>query len=105
MALAAYNIGMGHLEDARIITQQASGDPHLWPDVRAQLPHLQHPEFFSLTKFGFAEGPQAVTYVDNIRHYEGMLKLQALPESRIAPPIEVDTLLPDSLRSITLPVL
>ena len=105
MALAAYNIGMGHLEDARIITQQASGDPHFWPDVRAQLPQLQHPEFFPLTKFGFAQGPQAVTYVDNIRHYEGMLKLQALPESRIAPPIEVDTLLPESLRSITLPVL
>jgi hypothetical protein len=28
-----------------------------------------------------------------------------LPESRIAPPIEVDTLLPESLRSITLPIL
>ena len=48
---------------------------------------------------------QAVTYVDNIRHYEGMLKLQTLPETRIAPPIEVGTLLPESLRSITLPVL
>ena len=29
LALAAYNIGMGHLEDARIMTQQAGGDPHL----------------------------------------------------------------------------
>jgi hypothetical protein len=46
-----------------------------------------------------------VTYVDNIRHYEGMLKLQTLPETRIAPPIEVGTLLPESLRSITLPLL
>ena len=63
MALAAYNIGMGHLEDARIMTQQAGNDPHLWPDVRAQLPLLQHPEFFPMTKFGFAEGSQAVTYV------------------------------------------
>ena len=105
MALAAYNIGMGHLEDARIMTQQAGNDPHLWPDVRAQLPLLQHPEFFPMTKFGFAEGPQAVTYVDNIRHYEGMLKLQTLPEDRLAPPIEVDTLLPESLRAIAFPVL
>jgi membrane-bound lytic murein transglycosylase F len=105
MALAAYNIGMGHLEDARILAQQAGGDPHLWPDVRAQLPQLQHPEFFALTKFGFADGPQAVTYVDNIRHYEGMLKLQTLPASRITPPIEMGTLLPESLRSITLPLL
>ena len=105
MALAAYNIGMGHLEDARIMTQQAGNDPHLWPDVRAQLPLLQHPEFFPMTKFGFAEGPQAVTYVDNIRHYEGMLKLQTLPEDRLAPPIEVDTLLPESLRAIAFPIL
>jgi len=73
--------------------------------VRAQLPLLQHPEFFPMTKFGFAEGPQAVTYVDNIRHYEGMLKLQTLPEDRLAPPIEVDTLLPESLRAIAFPVL
>ena len=105
MALAAYNIGMGHLEDARIMTQQAGGDPHLWPDVRAQLPKLQNPKHFPMTKFGFAEGEQAVTYVDNIRHYEGLLSFQNLPERRISPPIQVDALLPDHLRRAELPVL
>ena len=105
MALAAYNIGMGHLEDARIMTQQACGDPHLWPDVRAQLPKLQNPNHFPMTKFGFAEGEQAVTYVDNIRHYEGLLSFQNLPERRISPPIQVDALLPDHLRRAELPVL
>ena len=105
MALAAYNIGMGHLEDARIMTQQAGGDPHLWPDVRAQLPKLQNPNHFPMTKFGFAEGEQAVTYVDNIRHYEGLLSFQNLPERRISPPIQVDALLPEHLRRAELPVL
>ena len=105
MALAAYNIGMGHLEDTRIITQQAGGDPHLWPDVRAQLPKLQNPNYFPMTKFGFAEGEQAVTYVDNIRHYEGLLSFKNLPERRITPPIQVDALLPDHLRRAQLPVL
>ena len=105
MALAAYNIGMGHLEDARIMTQQAGGDPHLWPDVRAHLPKLQNPDYFPLTKFGFAEGEQAATYVDNIRHYEGLLSLQGLPERRLTPPVEVDVLLPDDLRRAQLPVL
>jgi membrane-bound lytic murein transglycosylase F len=33
MALAAYNIGMGHLEDARSLTEANDGDPHLWRDV------------------------------------------------------------------------
>ena len=105
MALAAYNIGMGHLEDARIMTQQAGGDPHLWPDVRAQLPNLQNPNHFPMTKFGFADGEQAVTYVDNIRHYEGLLSFQNLPERRISPPIQVDALLPEHLRRAELPVL
>lgn len=105
MALAAYNIGMGHLEDARVLTQRAGGDPHLWPDVRAQLPKLQNPEFFSMTKFGFAEGATAATYVDNIRHYEGMLALQGLPDQRIAPPVQLNTLFPARLRDATSPIL
>ena len=105
MALAAYNIGMGHLEDARVLTQRSGGDPHLWPDVRAQLPKLQNPAFFPMTKFGFAEGATAVTYVDNIRHYEGMLALQGLPDQRIAPPIELDTLFPARFSDAISPVL
>jgi len=105
MALAAYTIGMGHLEDARVLTQRAGGNPHQWPDVRAQLPKLQNPEFFPRTKFGFAEGQTAVTYVDNIRHYEGMLALQNLPGSKISPPISLEELLPESLQASHSPVL
>jgi membrane-bound lytic murein transglycosylase F len=69
------------------------------------LPQLQNPDIFPLTRFGFAEGAQAVTYVDNIRHYEGMLTLESLPTSRLSPPIQVDALLPEHLRSAPLPVL
>ena len=105
MALAAYTIGMGHLEDARVLTEKSGGDPHLWPDVRAHLPKLQNPDIFPMTRFGFAEGNQAVTYVDNIRHYEGILTLESLPTSRLSPPIEVDALLPEHLRGTRLPVL
>jgi membrane-bound lytic murein transglycosylase F len=105
MALAAYTIGMGHLEDARVLTERAGKDPHLWPDVRAHLPDLQNPDIFPMTRFGFAEGNQAVTYVDNIRHYEGMLALQSLPTSRLSPPLQVETLLPAHLRGKPLPVL
>ena len=104
-ALAAYNIGLGHLKDARIMTQRADGDPHLWPDVRAQLPQLQNPNHFPITKFGFAEGEQAVTYVDNIRHYEDLLSFQTLPKHRTSPPIQVDTLFPAHPRQAGLPVL
>ena len=105
MALAAYNIGLGHLEDARVLTERAGGNPHFWQDVRTHLPKLQNPDFFPITKFGFAEGQTAVTYVDNIRHYEGMLSLQNLPHSRISPPIVLDDLLPEYLQKTHSPIL
>ena len=34
LALAAFNIGLGHLEDARILAQRQKLDPDLWTDVR-----------------------------------------------------------------------
>lgn len=97
MALAAYNIGMGHLEDARKLTQGRGLDPHLWRDVREHLPELQNPEVYRHTRYGFARGQEAQTYVDNIRHYYGILKLQAVPSNKIKPPIDVAELLPDNL--------
>ncbi|MEK9656262.1 MAG: membrane-bound lytic murein transglycosylase MltF, partial [Halieaceae bacterium] len=63
------------------------------------------PDIFPMTRFGFAEGNQAVTFVDNIRHYEGMLALESLPTSRLSPPLEVYTLLPEYLRDTPLPIL
>ena len=89
MALAAYNIGLGHLEDARIIAEKNGLNPHLWSDVRSQLPKLQNPDIYPTTRFGFALGNEAVTYVDNIRQYYSSLQLMSLAGDRIQPPINV----------------
>lgn len=97
MALAAYNIGMGHLEDARVVTQRHGGDPHLWEAVRAHLPLLQQSETYRTTRFGFARGEEAVTYVDNIRHYFATLKLRILPEQRRSAPIDMADWIPSTL--------
>ena len=96
MALAAYNIGMGHLEDARVVTQRHGGDPHLWEAVRAHLPLLQQSETYRATRFGFARGEEAVTYVDNIRHYFTTLKLRNLPEQRQSAPINMADWIPSA---------
>ena len=98
MALAAYNIGMGHLEDARILTERQGLDPHIWLDVRENLPKLQNPDIYPTTRFGFARGKEAVTYVDNIRHYYSVLQIQSMPENRIQPPITTADLLPENDR-------
>lgn len=69
MALAAYNIGLGHLEDARVLTQRQGGDPDLWVDVKVRLPLLQQKRFYRTTRYGYARGKEALQYVENIRRY------------------------------------
>lgn len=68
-ALASYNIGFGHLNDARIITQRQGGDPDRWVEVKTRLPLLKKKKFYKKTKFGYARGDEAVLYVENIRRY------------------------------------
>ena len=73
MALAAYNVGMGHLEDARVITVQQGGDPNKWTDVRERLPLLANPAWYTKTKHGYARGYEPVEYVRRIRLYYDIL--------------------------------
>ena len=89
MALAAYNIGMAHLEEARRLTEGNGQDPHLWQDVRAQLPDLQNPAIYPHLRHGFARGKEAVTYIDNIRHYYTTLQLKDIPSRAVSPPLNI----------------
>jgi membrane-bound lytic murein transglycosylase F len=73
MALASYNVGFGHLEDARILTQRNNGDPDKWADVKQHLPLLAQKKFYKTVKYGFARGKEPVHYVDNIRSYYDLL--------------------------------
>ena len=73
MALAAYNVGFGHLEDARILTQRAGDNPDLWMDVRRYLPLLSNKKWYEKTRHGYARGKEPVIYVQNIRNYFDLL--------------------------------
>lgn len=68
-AMAAYNVGWGHVEDARIITQRQGGNPDKWIDVKERLPLLRQKKFYKKTKYGYARGNEAIAYVANIRRY------------------------------------
>lgn len=69
MALAAYNIGLGHLEDARVLTQKQGGNPDRWLDVSERLPLLGQEKYYRQTRYGYARGYGAQKYVNNIRSY------------------------------------
>ncbi len=73
LALAGYNVGWGHLEDARRLTQSLGGNPDHWVDVREHLPLLAEEKWHSRTRYGYARGWEPVKYVGNIRRYYDLL--------------------------------
>ena len=81
MALAAFNIGLGHLEDARILAQKHKLDPDLWTDVKKVLPLLALPEYFARAKLGYARGGMPVAFVDRVRAYYDLLLSQQAPHT------------------------
>ncbi|MDH5434397.1 MAG: membrane-bound lytic murein transglycosylase MltF [Gammaproteobacteria bacterium] len=88
-ALAGYNVGWGHVEDARIITHKQGGNPNKWADVKQRLPLLQKKKWYRQTKHGYARGSEPVKYVDNIRRYYDVLVWQ--DEEQVNPdPMSID---------------
>jgi len=102
MALAAYNIGIAHLEDARVLTQRQGGNPNLWDDVKERLPLLQKTRYYKDTRYGYARGIEATDLVQKVRHYRSALALQQIPDKQPLPPIRSEDYLPDVLRGIEL---
>ena len=99
-ALASYNVGFGHLNDARIITQRQGGDPDRWFDVKSRLPLLKQKKYYKKTKYGYARGDEPVKYVESIRrYYESLMflddrarKEKSLPAELQQPEIESELL-------------
>lgn len=93
-AIAAYNVGLGHLEDARVLTQTLGKDPDLWADVRETLPLLSKKKWFSQTRYGYARGGEPVRYVQNVRRYLDILLHHNDASSTVITP---DTSSPETL--------
>lgn len=68
-AIAAYNIGWGHVESARVLTERDGANPDQWHEVKQRLPLLQQKRYYQNTRLGYARGAQAVYYVENVRRF------------------------------------
>ena len=73
MALAAYNQGMGHLEDARRLAQRLGKSPDLWSDVKEVLPLISRSKYLRHLRYGFARGGEATILAENVRIYYDIL--------------------------------
>ncbi|WP_237065699.1 transporter substrate-binding domain-containing protein [Microbulbifer guangxiensis] len=67
-ALAAYNAGIGHLQDARVLATKLGLDPDRWFDnVEVAMLKLSEPRYFEQARYGYARGEEPVLYVRRIR--------------------------------------
>ncbi|MDE2448228.1 MAG: membrane-bound lytic murein transglycosylase MltF [Gammaproteobacteria bacterium] len=96
--IAAYNVGFGHLEDARIIAQTLGKNPDSWADVSSELPKLAEPRWFTKAKCGYAQGWQPVEYVEHVRQFMQLLEWQ--PEDSL-PHVTVAETQPSSIHGET----
>ena len=99
LALASYNVGFGHVQDARKLTEQRDGDPNRWIDVKKTLPLLAQEQWYVNTKYGYARGWEPVEYVENIRTYYEYLTLQAI---RSNPPMVISSAPLTSSEAVTI---
>ncbi len=74
LALAAYNVGFGHLEDARVLAQTQGKDPDSWADVSHYLPWLAQERWYSQAKRGYARGWEPVRFVEQVRSFLAVLE-------------------------------
>ena len=74
MALAAYNMGFGHLLDARVLAAKRGLDANSWTDIRQVLPLLQKPAIYNSLRHGRGRGVQALHFVQQIRTYMYILR-------------------------------
>ncbi len=77
-ALAAYNVGFGHLQDARELAERLGQDPNRWHSLKTVFPLLSRKKYYRTLKHGYARGSEPVQYVERIRSYLDMLE-RALP--------------------------
>jgi membrane-bound lytic murein transglycosylase F len=89
MALAAYNIGVAHLEDARVLAQRMKLNPDSWADVKKTLPLLNKPEYYSTLKYGYASGGAPVVFVESIRTYHSILERYEPSHKQLLPNLDL----------------
>lgn len=76
IALAAYNVGHGHLDDIMGLANQKNLPHAKWAHIKDLLPLLSRPEVYSELKYGYANGSEPQVYVFRVRNFYRILTLK-----------------------------
>ncbi len=74
IALAAYNVGMGHVKDAQHLARRMGKNPHSWEQIKTVLPLVSQKKYYRALRHGYARGWEPVQYVKRIRAYRALLE-------------------------------
>ncbi|MCF8224365.1 MAG: transporter substrate-binding domain-containing protein [Bacteroidales bacterium] len=90
--LAAYNVGKGHVDDARRLAEKYGDDPDVWDDsVEKWLLNKSEPQYFRdpVVKYGYARGIETTNYVvqvlDRYEHYRNIVDEELLANNQSIP--------------------
>jgi membrane-bound lytic murein transglycosylase F len=86
--IAAYNVGYGHLEDARVLAQRRGGSADRWRDVARALPLLADERYFREAKRGYARGWEPVRMVEKVQLFLKLLEWRGESLARPAEDVE-----------------
>jgi len=78
ISLAAYNVGQGHIQDARKLAIKKNLDPSSWESLSQTLPLLRYRKYYKNAKYGYCRGTEPVIYVKQIMIYYDILKRQGI---------------------------
>lgn len=73
-ALAAYNVGGGHIKDAMTLAKKLGLNQNVWSDLKIVLPLLSQKRYYKTLKYGYARGSEPVKYVEAIYNYKSILE-------------------------------
>ena len=83
--LASYNIGLGHIQDARRLAERYESDPNIWfGSVDKWLLKKAEPEYYTdqVVRHGFARGVETYNFVrdimDRYEHYKNIVNSEVI---------------------------
>jgi membrane-bound lytic murein transglycosylase F len=85
IALAAYNVGQGHIYDARQLAIKMDLDPDSWESLAKTLPLLSFRKYFKNSKYGYCRGTEPVSYIKQIMVYYDILKRRGVENGEVQP--------------------
>jgi len=86
IALAAYNVGQGHLWDARDLARQFNLDPDRWASLEYTLPLLRYRKYYKNARYGYCRGTEPIKYIRQIYFYYDILKRHGIEYEHVPDP-------------------